>query len=67
MTSELGVNGASGDGDRGKTDLVIVVVVVDKILFSNSSLPMSYKISNKCSKSKFCNSSNSQAKRRRKK
>ena len=67
MTSELGVNGASGDGDRGKTDLVIVVVVVDRILFSNSSLPMSYKESINCQTSKWSNLSNSQAKRQRKK
>jgi hypothetical protein len=44
MMSELGVNGANGDGDRGTSCFVIVVVVVVKMLFSKSSLPMSYEI-----------------------
>jgi hypothetical protein len=44
MMSELGVNVANGDGDRGKALCVTVVVVVVSTLFSNSSLPMSYKL-----------------------
>lgn len=44
MMSELGVKGANGDGDRGKTCFVIVVILVVKMLFSKSSLPMSYEI-----------------------